>query len=89
MSTLLFVNSSLNGGNSKSRELAVELIAKAYPTAQIVTRELTVENSPHLAPETLGALMKPALERSSDEQKRVAYANEAAGHRGAHRLRSW
>ena len=59
MSSLLFVTSSILGQNSKTRELSEEFIANwkaAHPGANVVTRELTVENSPHLSLETLGAI---------------------------------
>ena len=72
MSSLLFVTSSILGQNSKSRELADELVAKwrsAHPGAQVVTRELTVDNAPHLSLETIGALGKPTQDRTTDEQR--------------------
>ena len=78
MSSLLFVTSSILGQNSKSRELAEELVAKwrsAHPGAQVVTRELTVDNAPHLSLETIGALGKPTQDRTTDEQARVDYAD--------------
>ena len=78
MSSLLFVASSILGQNSKSRELAEELIANwraAHPGATVVTRDRTVENAPHLSLETLGALGKPTQDRTADEQARVDYAD--------------
>jgi FMN-dependent NADH-azoreductase len=78
MSSLLFVTSSLSGAASKSRELAVEFVdawRKAHPAAPFVTRDLAVGTTPHLSPETLGALMTAPADRTADQQQRVAYAD--------------
>ncbi len=74
MSSLLFVTSSILGQHSKTLELGRELVANLRG-AKVITRELTVENSPHLSFETIGALGKPTQDRTTDEQARVDYAD--------------
>ncbi len=77
-SNLLFVSSSLFGGQSKSGEIADEVIAawrKANPGGRVVERALTPSNIPHLSSDTLAALGKQPDARTTAERDIVAFAD--------------
>src|SRR5712692_4703980 len=79
MSKLLFVTSSLFGGDSKSRQIALEFIAAwhtAHPAASLTTRDLNAGPMPHISLDTLGALMTPAEKRTQDQQATVDFSDQ-------------
>jgi FMN-dependent NADH-azoreductase len=76
MSNLLLVTSSLFGENSKSRQVALDLVERlqgADPALHVHTRDTTA--IPHLTSATLGALMTPADQRSGQQKSAVAAAD--------------
>jgi FMN-dependent NADH-azoreductase len=80
MSNLLFVTSSLFGENSKSREVALDLLQSlknAEPGLNVDFRD--VNAVPHLSAFTLGALMTPAEQRSTEQNKVVGFADLLIG----------
>jgi len=77
MSKVLFVTSSLFGENSKSREIArevVKVLRDADPRAEIVRRD--VNAVPHLSGGELQALMAPAESRSDRQAELVSRADQ-------------
>jgi FMN-dependent NADH-azoreductase len=79
MSKLLFVTSSLFGGDSKSRQIALEFIAAwraVHPAASVTTRDLNAGPMPHISLDTLGALMTPAEKRTRDQQAAVGFSDQ-------------
>jgi FMN-dependent NADH-azoreductase len=78
MSKLLLVTSSLFGDQSKSTQLAGELVEawrRTHPGTIVVERTLTPESIPHLSLGALGAVMTPPEGRSSEQHATVAFAD--------------
>jgi FMN-dependent NADH-azoreductase len=78
MSKLLFIKSSILGGDSKSSEIAQEFVEawrNAHPGAEVVARDLGKAPVSHLALDHLGALMTPADRRSHEQVQNVATAD--------------
>src|SRR5579862_9272957 len=78
MSKLLLVTSSLFGDQSKSTQLAGELVEawrRTRPGTIVVERTLTPESIPHLSLGALGAVMTPPEGRSSEQHATVAFAD--------------
>jgi FMN-dependent NADH-azoreductase len=78
VSKLLFIKSSILGGDSKSSLVAAEFIEhwkQKHTGAQIVTRDLGASPVSHLALDHLGALMTPADKRSREQAESVAAAD--------------
>jgi FMN-dependent NADH-azoreductase len=80
MSNVLLVTSSLFGDNSKSSQIAHELVdiwQATHPGTTVTERALTPDSIPHLSLDVLGAAMTPPDKRS---------AEQAAAARSADRL---
>lgn len=78
MSKVLLVTSSVFGEQSKSAQLARELVEAwhgTHPGTTVVERALTPESIPHLSLDALGALMTPADKRSEAQHATVAFAD--------------
>jgi FMN-dependent NADH-azoreductase len=78
MSKILFVTSSLFGDQSKSAQLAGELVAAwrgTHPGTAVVERALTPDTVPHLSLGALGALMTPPEQRTADQRASVDFAD--------------
>jgi FMN-dependent NADH-azoreductase len=78
MSKLLLVTSSLFANQSKSAEIARELVEawrRTHPGTTVVERDLTAASMPHLSLDALGALMTPAEQRSAEQARSVAFGD--------------
>src|SRR5581483_1730796 len=78
MSKVLLVTSSLFAGQSKSSQIAGELVEawrRTHPGTTIINRALTPDAIPHLSLDTMGALMTPAEQRSAEQSARVDFAD--------------
>ena len=76
MGNLLLVTSSLFGENSKSRQVALDLVQRLQssdPTLHVRTRDTGA--IPHLTGATLAALMAPADQRNHEQRAAVAFAD--------------
>lgn len=79
MSTLLRIDSSAAGDNSKSRQLANEFVEKwlaKNPEGKVVSRDVTSNPLPHFTGETLDALFTPEADRNAAQQAIVAIGDE-------------
>lgn len=79
MATLLRIDSSAAGDNSKSRQLANEFVEQWLannPDGKLVVRDVNAKPLPHFTSETLGALFTPAEQRSEAQQAIVAIGDE-------------
>ena len=79
MTTLLRIDSSASGENSKSRQLADEFVEQwlaKNPNGTVVLRDVNANPLPHFTSETLGALFTPAEDRSQAQQAIVALGDE-------------
>ncbi|MCW4628622.1 MULTISPECIES: FMN-dependent NADH-azoreductase [Marinomonas] len=79
MTTLLRIDSSASGENSKSRQLANEFVTKwlaKNPDGKVVARDVTANPLPHFTGETLGALFTPEESRSAEQKAIVAIGDE-------------
>lgn len=75
MATLLRIDSSASGENSKSRQLANEFVEQwlaKNPNGKVVTRDVDANPLPHFTNETLSALFTQEENRSEKQQKIVA-----------------
>jgi len=78
MARLLFIKSSILGGDSKSSLVAGEFVEnwlKKHPGSQIVTRDLGTDPISHLTVSHLAALQTPAEKRSAEQVQSVASAD--------------
>jgi FMN-dependent NADH-azoreductase len=76
LNELLFVNSSLFGAGSKSRQVALQFIERwreAHPSTEVTERVLDPRTMPHLDGETFAAMRAAAGEGPQD---RVALSDE-------------
>ncbi|MBD5771087.1 FMN-dependent NADH-azoreductase [Marinomonas colpomeniae] len=79
MATLLRIDSSASGENSKSRQLANEFVEKwiaKNPNGQVVSRDVDANPLPHFTNETLGALFTPEENRSKAQKEIFAIGDE-------------
>lgn len=79
MATLLRVDSSAAGENSKSRQLTDTFVAQwlaKNPDGKVVVRDVDANPLPHLTSETLGALFTPEADRTEDQKAIVALGDE-------------
>jgi FMN-dependent NADH-azoreductase len=79
MSNLLLVTSSLFGDNSKSGQIARELVdawRRTYPDTNVTERTLTPASIPHLSLDVLGAALTPADKRSAEQALAAQSADE-------------
>ena len=75
MKTLLKIDSSAAGGNSKSRQLADEFVTRwlaKNPEGKVITRDVDASPLPHFNSETLAALFTPEEQRTPEQQAIVA-----------------
>ena len=78
MSNVLIIESSARQQDSISRQLTQQFISQwqaAHPADQITVRDLAVNPVPHLDANLLGGWMKPAEQRSVDEQASLERSN--------------
>jgi len=79
MKNLLFVTSSLSGGDSKSAQIGREFVAvwqRRHGQAHVIERNLGTGTIPHLTGEHLEALMTPADQRSNRHRWLVKGSDE-------------
>lgn len=75
---VLLVTSSIFGADSKSRAVALDVVAalkRRHPGAAVVERDLGAEPLPHITAELMGAAMTPAAERTPEQTARAAQAD--------------
>jgi len=78
MARLLFIKSSILGGDSKSSLVAGEFVEnwrEKHPGSQLVTRDLGADPISHLTVNHLAALQTPADKRSPEQVQSVASAD--------------
>lgn len=79
MTKILFIKSSPRGSASVSSQLGEELVdqlRERYPDAELKVRNLALDPVPHISPEYVGGVFKPAAQRSEQEQQLVARGDE-------------
>ncbi|PKR51637.1 FMN-dependent NADH-azoreductase [Thalassospira marina] len=79
MSTILHIDPSVNGENSKSRQLALKLIERmkaADPSATVTSRVLDANVAPAINGDVVGAYYTPADSRN-DAQKALLATSDA------------
>src|SRR5688572_28988733 len=77
MNSILFVTSSIFGGNSKSRAVALDLLANLrLSTGASAVHTRDVAGLPHFDGATLAALSTEPDKRSDDQKVRAALADE-------------
>lgn len=79
MAKLLQINSSLFGDNGNSTTLANEFVQRwqaQNPTGDVVVRDFSKEEVPHLDAARLQALFSPVESRTADQQAVVDYADQ-------------
>lgn len=79
MTTLLRIDSSASGDNSKSRQLTNEFVEKwlaKNPNGKVVVRDVNANPLPHFTSETLGALFTPEEDRNAEQKAIVAIGDE-------------
>lgn len=79
MATLLRIDSSASGENSKSRQLANEFVEKwlaKNPDGKVVVRDVDANPLPHFTNTTLGAMFTPEENRTDEQKAIVAMADE-------------
>ncbi len=79
MTTLLRIDSSAAGANSKSRQLTDAFVEKwlaKNPEGNVVTRDVDANPLPHFTGETLGALFTPEENRTTEQKAIVAIGDE-------------
>jgi FMN-dependent NADH-azoreductase len=78
MSKILFVASSIQGTDSKSRRLGREVIdlwQRHHPGPEVIERDLAAEPLPHVTREIMAAALTPAAERTLEQAKAAALAD--------------
>jgi len=79
MSRLLVINSSPMGDQSATRQLTATFAQKyqeSRPQTQVVERDVSALNLPHLDGEILGAFFTPAQERTQEQNRHVQRSEE-------------
>ncbi len=79
MAKLLQINSSLFGDNGNSTTLANEFVQRwqaQNPTGDVVVRDFSKEEVPHLDAARVQALFSPVESRTADQQAVVDYADQ-------------
>ncbi len=79
MATLLRIDSSASGDNSKSRQLTDAFVAQwlaKNPEGNVVVRDVNANPLPHFTSETLGALFTPEEDRTDAQKAIVAIGDE-------------
>lgn len=78
MTTILQINSSLNGAEGQSTRLADELVAAwkdQHPDTRVLVRDLAREPVPHLDAARFGAFIAPPEARTPEQQAVVSYSD--------------
>lgn len=75
MNNILFIKSSLNGEQSKSTQLANQLVSNLGADSQVVERDLNTDALPHLTQAEMGAWMTNADDRSEEQQALAAVSD--------------
>ncbi|GAB3478990.1 FMN-dependent NADH-azoreductase [Marinomonas epiphytica] len=79
MTTLLRIDSSAAGEQSKSRQLADVFVTKwqaENPNGKIITRDVDANPLPHFTSDTLNALFTPEEQRNDEQKAIVALGDE-------------
>ena len=78
MSKVLHITASIRGEESITRTLSSKLVQgiAARKNAEIVTRDLTANDLPHISAERFEANSAPASERTAEQQQLAAIADE-------------
>ena len=79
MTTLLRIDSSAAGEQSKSRQLADVFTSKwlaENPNGKVLERDVDAQPLPHFTSQTLGALFTPEEQRTPEQQAIVAVGDE-------------
>src|SRR5882672_5705111 len=82
MTTLLQIHSSLFGDTGQSSRLSdrfVELRRQAEPRLALIRRDLARDPVPHLTAASFQAFLKPAADRTPDEQAAADYSDGLIG----------
>jgi FMN-dependent NADH-azoreductase len=75
MKTVLLLKSSLFNGNGQSSQLANQFVAKAFPGAQLIERDLARDPVPHLDGERFSAFLSKKESRDEKQASIVAYSD--------------
>jgi FMN-dependent NADH-azoreductase len=75
MKTILVLKSSLFNGNGQSSRLASEFVAKAFPGAEVIERDLARDPVPHLDGERFSAFLSKKESRDEKQAAIVAYSD--------------
>jgi FMN-dependent NADH-azoreductase len=79
MATLLQINSSLFGDNGNSSVLSQEFVQRwraQNPTGEVIVRDFSKEDVPHLDATRVQALFTPAENRTPEQQAVVDYSDK-------------
>ncbi|MCB1187854.1 NAD(P)H-dependent oxidoreductase [bacterium] len=79
MTNILLIKSSPRGGASVSSQLGEELVQQLkeqHPGAVVKVRDLASQPAPHITPDYIGGVFKPADQRSEQESQLVGYGDE-------------
>jgi FMN-dependent NADH-azoreductase len=75
MKTILQIQSSLFNGNGQSSRLASAFVARAFPAAKLIVRDLARDPVPHLDAARFSAFTAKPEERTPEQQAVVAYSD--------------
>lgn len=81
MSTILHITASIRGAESVSRGLSSNLVAGLRDNggAEVIERDLSVNNLPYVDAERFAANLAPYAERSPEQQELAAIADQLIG----------
>lgn len=81
MSTILHITASIRGAESVSRGLSSNLVAGLHDNggAEVIERDLSVNNLPYVDAERFTANLAPYAERSPEQQELAAIADQLIG----------
>ena len=75
MKTILQIQSSLFNGNGQSSRLASAFVARAFPAAKLIVRDLARDPVPHLDAARFSAFTAKPEGRTPEQQAVVAYSD--------------
>ena len=75
MNNILLIKSSLNGEQSKSTQLANQLVSNLSANTNVIERDLNTTALPHLTQAEMGAWMTAADDRSEEQQALAAVSD--------------
>jgi FMN-dependent NADH-azoreductase len=75
MKTILLLQSSLFNGGGQSSRLASEFVARAFPGASVIVRDLARDPVPHLDGERFSAFLSKKDSRDEKQAAIVAYSD--------------